>query len=192
MPQITQSTEQAGGVSGAADENGDGLRAIAHARCPDSVLVAQARFRLARDRDRVMACLRNLGCLVDWWPAATRIVAAPPGVYAVGDVALLELAGAVIVVRVIAYKPASRIVLSLQRDEGRLLVDLRVCDDGTGCTLSLTMETPRVGTMLAQTLQGLRLRALCRQAAARLGRHLVSAVAPAQAPDDTLRRLRPR
>jgi hypothetical protein len=149
-----------------------------HARCPDSVSTAHAHISFALDRQRVMACLRNLGCLVDWWPGARRMVALPPGVYAAGDLAILELEREVIGVRVIAYKPERRIVLSLQRESGLLLLDLRVRDDAVGVTIDLTLEAARAPTMLAQTLQGIRLRALCRQASERLSRHLHAVAAP--------------
>jgi hypothetical protein len=156
------------------------------ARCPESALCAQARIVLPRAQPRVFDCLRNLGCLADWWPGARAIVALPPGVYAAGDVAVLELAkNERIGLRVIAYKPGRRIVIGFVHERRRLLVDLRVGGDLDSATVTLSIETPRPASLLAQTLQGLRLRRLCRQAAQALERHLLASptvAGPALAP----------
>lgn len=143
-----------------------------HAACPEAVLCAQARIRLPLASDRVFDGLRNLACLADWWPGATGIAALPPGVYGAGDAALLRLGPDRARVHVIAYKPGRRIVLSVCLPIGRVLVDLRVRGDERTTMLTLAIESPRASTLLAQTLQGLRLRKLCRDAGARLERHL--------------------
>lgn len=143
-----------------------------HAGCPEAVLCAQVQLRLPFASTPVFECLRNLACLADWWPDASGIVAVPPGVYGTGDSALLLFGPDCATVRVIAYKPGRRIVLSLQRPRQQMLIDLRVSGDADATRLVLSLESPRAATILAQTLQGLRLRRLCRQAGERLERHL--------------------
>ena len=143
-----------------------------HAGCPESVCCAHAQLQLPFASAQVFDCLRNLACLADWWPGATGIAALPPGVYGTGDVALLRLGRDHATVRVLAYKPGRRIVLSVQWPRQRVLVDLRVRGDATTTQVDLSIESPRASTLLAQTLQGLRLRALCRGARERLERHL--------------------
>jgi uncharacterized protein YndB with AHSA1/START domain len=148
------------------------LRGTIHAGCPEAVCCAHAQLQLPFASARVFDCLRNLACLADWWPGATGIAALPPGVYGAGDAALLQLDPDHASVRVIAYKPGRRIVLSVQSPRQRVLVDLRVRGDAVSTQVGLSIESPRASTLLAQTLQGLRLRALCRNAGARLERHL--------------------
>lgn len=148
------------------------LRSTIHAGCPESVCCAHAQLLLPFASAQVFDCLRNLACLAEWWPGATGIVALPPGVYGAGDAALLRLGQDNATVRVIAYKPGRRIVLSVQWPRQRVLVDLRVRGDAATTQLDLSIESPRASTLLAQTLQGLRLRALCRGARERLERHL--------------------
>lgn len=145
---------------------------VPHARCPDSVAFAFTELVLPFAHECVFDCLRNLGCLVHWWPGARGILAVPPGVYSAGDVALLQLERGSLVVRVIAYKPGRRIVLSLQQERRHWLVDLRVRALGERCALRMTFEAPREANWLSYTLQGLRLRALCRNAAEQLAHHL--------------------
>lgn len=147
-------------------------RSTIHAACPEAVLCAQSRIPLPFASNRVFDGLRNLARLADWWPGATGIDALPPGVYGAGDAALLRLGPERAGVHVIAYKPGRRIVLSMLLPSGRVLVDLRVRGDETATTLSLAIESPRAPNLLAQTLQGLRLRKLCRDAGVRLERHL--------------------
>jgi hypothetical protein len=148
------------------------LRSTIHAACPESVCCAQAQLELPFATAQVFDCLRNLACLADWWPGARGIVASPPGVYGAGDTALLQLGADYATVHVIAYKPGRRIVLSVQWPRQRVLVDLRVRGDADTTQVDLSIESPRAATLLAQTLQGLRLRALCRGARDRLERHL--------------------
>lgn len=143
-----------------------------HAPCLDTVAYAHAASSLPFAPERVFDCVRNLGCLVHWWPGARGIVATPPGVYAAGDVALLQLAREAVAVRVIAYKPGRRIVLSMQYECRRLLVDLSVQGNEAGSVVRLSIEAPRESNWLAAKLQALRLRSVCRTAAARLVLHL--------------------
>ena len=133
---------------------------------------ASASLRLPCAPARVFDCLRNLKCLVHWWPGAEDILAVPPGVYGPGDVAVLKLRRESVGVLVIAYKPGRRIVLSLQKERSRLLVDLRVRASGSDALLELAIEAPNAPTRLAQAVQRMRLRGLCREAATGLERHL--------------------
>ncbi len=148
------------------------IRSTIHAACPESVCCAQTQLQLPFASTQVFDCLRNLACLADWWPGASGIVASPPGVYGAGDAALLWLGLDSATVHVIAYKPGRRIVLSVQSPRQRVLVDLRVRGDAGTTRIDLSIESPRASTLLAQTLQGLRLRAWCRGARDRLERHL--------------------
>jgi hypothetical protein len=145
----------------------------------DATARATARFRLPLPSAQVFDCLRNLRCLACWWPQARDIVALPPGLYGTGDVAVLKLRGENVVVLVIAYKPGRRIVLALRKERSRLLLDLRVRADASSTTLELALDTPRAQSFIAQSVQQLRLRLLCREAATRLERHLRASLLPA-------------
>lgn len=148
------------------------IRCMIHAGCPEAVHCAHARLGLPFPARQVFERLRDLGALADWWPEATAIAAAPPGVYGAGDVAVLYLGLEPASVRVIAYKPGRRIVLAMQMLRQRLLIDLRISGDHDSTRIDLSIETPRASTFLAQTLQGLRLGSLCRRAGQRLTRSL--------------------
>lgn len=161
---------------------------VSDARVMETITRASATLRLTCKSPRVFDCLRNLKCLAHWWPGAQNIVALPPGVYGTGDVAVLQLRGENVGVLVIAYKPGRRIVLSLQMERSRLLVDLRVRAIESETVVELSFEAPRASTFLAQTVQQVRLRGLCRDAAIGLDRHLhasLAALHPNRSPDVT-------
>lgn len=145
-----------------------------HAPCPESVAFSQSVLAMPYPSASVFDCVGNLGCLVHWWPGALSIIALPPGVYFAGDVAVIALQRQSVAVRVIAYKPERRIVLSLSQDEGQLLVDLRVRPSATGSVLTLSLETARATGPLSYFFQCRRLRRLCRTAAEQLAQHLRS------------------
>ncbi|MCC6561732.1 MAG: hypothetical protein IT478_10265 [Xanthomonadales bacterium] len=144
-----------------------------HALCPDSVAFVACEVMVPLAADGVFDALRNLACMVDWWPGAREMVALPPGAYAAGDVALLRCDCGDIVVYVIAFKAGRRIVLSLQHEcRKRWLVDLRVRTCGVGCTVRLSIEALRAPGWLGAHLQGMRLGRVCRTAIEQLGRYL--------------------
>jgi len=144
----------------------------------EPVARAACQLQLTQSTTRVFDCLRDLRCLAHWWPGARDIVSLPPGLYGAGDVAVLKLRQENVVVLVLAYKPGSRIVLALRKPRSRLLLDLRVRCAAAGTLLDLVIETPRAPSFLAQTVRQLRLRLLCREAAARIERHLRTSLAP--------------
>lgn len=139
---------------------------------PESGACSHASLHLPLSPAAVFDGLRDLKGLAHWWPDARNIVAVPPGVYAAGDHALLELRRERVAVRVLAYKPGRRIVLSLLKRHSRLLVDIRVRPAGPGTLLDLAIESPSAPTLLAQVLLQLRMRRLCRDAVTRLARYL--------------------
>lgn len=145
-----------------------------HAPCPESVAFSQSVLAMPYPTASVFDCVRNLGCLVHWWPGAISIIALPPGVYSAGDVAVITLRDFNVAVRVIAFKPDRRIVLSFAQKDGHLLVDLRVRSSNAGCVLTLSLETARATGPLSHFFQCRRLRRLCHKAAEQLAQHLRS------------------
>ena len=122
----------------------------------------------------VFDCLRDLSCLVHWWPQAKSIQPLPPGLCNVGDMAIFSLRKSDALLRVLIFKPGKRMVLALSLAQGLVLLDLSVKGDGEQCELQFRVETPRCGQPLRELRQWLWLRTLGARAAAGMERHLRS------------------
>ena len=120
----------------------------------------------------VFDCLRDLSCLVHWWPQAKSIQPLPPGLCNVGDMAIFSLAKSDALLRVLIFKPGKRMVLALGLQPGLVLLDLSVHGSGDSCELQFRLETPRSGEPLRELRQSLWLRTLGARAAAGMERHL--------------------
>ena len=66
----------------------------------------------------VFDCLRDLSCLVHWWPHAKSIQPLPPGLCNVGDMAIFSLTKSDALLRVLIFKPGKRMVLALGLEPG--------------------------------------------------------------------------
>ena len=122
----------------------------------------------------VFDCLRDLSCLVHWWPQAKSIQPLPPGLCNVGDMAVFSLRKSDALLRVLIFKPGKRMVLALGLAHGLVLLDLVVQGDCEHCELQFRLESPRSGQPLRELRQWLWLRTLGASAAARMERHLRS------------------
>ena len=122
----------------------------------------------------VFDCLRDLSCLVHWWPQAKSIQPLPPGLCNVGDMAIFSLNKNDALLRVLIFKPGKRMVLALGLKPGLVLLDLSVRGQGEHCELQFRLETPRSAQPLRELRQGLWLRTLGARAAAGMERHLRS------------------
>ncbi len=128
----------------------------------------------------VFDCLRDLSCLVHWWPHAKSIQPLPPGLCNVGDMAIFSLTKSDALLRVLIFKPGKRMVLALGLEPGLVLLDLSVKGDGESCggkaqescELQFRLETPRSGQPIRELRQWLWLRTLGARAAAGMERHL--------------------
>ena len=87
-------------------------------------------------------CLRDLSCLVHWWPRAKSIQPLPPGLCNVGDMAVFSLRKSDALLRVLIFKPGKRMVLALDLQHGLVLLDLSVHGDDQQCRLQFRLETP--------------------------------------------------
>lgn len=122
----------------------------------------------------VFDCLRDLSCLVQWWPQAKSIQPLPPGLCNVGDMAIFSLRKSEALLRVLIFKPGKRMVLALGLSQGLVLLDLSVRGSGKQCELQFRLETPHSGQPLRELRQWLWLRTLGASAAAGLEQHLRS------------------
>lgn len=128
---------------------------------------------LALDPQSVFDCLRNLGCLVDWWPHARALHPIPPGLCTVGDMAVLELRRQRALLRVLVYKPGQRILLVLGLESAPVLIDLSVHATSAGaCRVGLQLETPIAANRWSSGRRCVWLSALASRAAQSLGVHL--------------------
>ena len=121
---------------------------------------------------KVFDCLRDLSCLLHWWPHARSIQPLPPGLCNVGDMAVFSLRKNDAMLRVLIFKPGKRMVLALGLVHGLVLLDLTVRGDDQQCELQFRLETPRSGQPLREMRQWLWLRTLGASAAAGMERHL--------------------
>ncbi len=124
--------------------------------------------------ENVFDCLRDLSCLVHWWPHAQSMHPLPPGLCNVGDMAVLRLRHSDALLRVLVFKPGKRMVLALGLPQGLVLLDLAVSGTGAACELRFRLETPRSHSPLRELRQWLWLRTLGARAAAAMQRHLRS------------------
>ena len=102
-------------------------------------------------RQRVFDCLRDLSCLRHWWPHARSIEALPGGLCGVGDFGVLHVRDEAVLLRVLVFKPARRMVLALRFARGSILLDLACLDHANlnyaghgsdnGCTVRLSLES---------------------------------------------------
>lgn len=138
----------------------------------DDMLCFQNTISLPYGELAVFNCLRDLGCLVQWWPKATSLSPIPPGLCDVGDMAVLNVRGAAVLLRVLSFKPGKRILLALGMPRAPVLLDLSVSENQRHCTVKLKLETPGAQGQLASSRQWVWLRLLGASAAAGLDRHL--------------------
>jgi hypothetical protein len=139
------------------------LRCIAQSKGrADSLelLVARAELRAAAAPEHFER-LRDLATLPRWWPEARAIQALPPGIFGVGDAALIELHAGEAWCRVMAYQQRRRLVLAIVAEREVLTIDWRLL---AGDRLELRIEAPARPTPWAAWSQSLRLARLCRRA----------------------------
>ena len=134
----------------------------------------QLTLKLPFACSNVFDCLRDLSCLLHWWPQAKSIQPLPPGLCNVGDMAVFSLTKSDALLRVLIFKPGKRMVLALGLEAGLVLLDLSVRGQEESCELQFRLETPRSGQPLRELRQGLWLRTLGARAAAGMERHLRS------------------
>ncbi len=146
------------------------LRCIAERReILDGELLRQSvSLDLPLDPRRAFECLRNLNCLVHWWPRAVSVRPLPPGIFGVGDMGILELARGSAWFRVMRYVPNRRLLLALVNRRDVLAIELRWVAQNR---LDLVLEAPR--RRYGLFWQSLWLRAMCIRAARALKRHLL-------------------
>jgi len=138
----------------------------------DDMLSHQSTINLPCQAQAVFECLRDMGCLVHWWPKASSLHPIPPGLCNVGDMAVLEVRGEPVLLRVLSFKPGKRILLVLGMARAPVLLDLSVSTKHGLCAVQLKLETPYTHGQLASARQWLWLRLLGASAAAGLNRHL--------------------
>ena len=120
----------------------------------------------------VFDCLRDLSCLLHWWPQAKSIQPLPPGLCNVGDMAVFSLRKSDALLRVLIFKPGKRMVLALDLQHGLVLLDLSVHGDDQQCRLQFRLETPLSSQGMRERRQWLWLRTLGACASVGLERHL--------------------
>ena len=103
--------------------------------------------------ENVFDCLRDLSCLVHWWPQAQSIQPLPPGLCNVGDMAIFKLRKSDALIRVLIFKPGKRMVLAFGLEQGLVLLDLSVSGDGEKCEVKFRLETPRSGQPFRESLR---------------------------------------
>jgi hypothetical protein len=121
---------------------------------------------------QVFDCLRNLRCLCDWWPGASRLQPLPPGLCGVGDCGLLLVDGEEVLLKVLAFKPGCRLILSLVLARAPLLMDLTVASVEAACRVQLQLEIPTPLNHFRQRGDALWLKLTGHRAAAALEAHL--------------------
>lgn len=93
----------------------------------------QAHIELPGSHERVFNCLRDLTCLMHWWPHAQSLRPLPPGLCNVGDMAILRARQDNALLRVLAFKPGRRMVLAIGFKQGLVVLDLAVRQVDAGC-----------------------------------------------------------
>ena len=127
-------------------------------------------------RQRVFDCLRDLSCLQHWWPHARAIQALPGGLCGVGDFGVLHVRDEAVLLRVLVFKPGTRIVLALGFERGSILLDLACLDpdlSSYGCTVRLSLESVAARGQLNTLRYGSWMSSLGALAAERLSQHLM-------------------
>lgn len=132
----------------------------------------QATISLVHAASAVFDCLRNLRCLCDWWPGASRLQPLPPGLCGVGDCGILHVDGDDALLKVLAFKPGSRLILTLALARAPLLLDLTVTTLQAASRVRLKLEIPTPLNPLRQQSDALWLRLKGDRAAAALAAHL--------------------
>ncbi len=121
----------------------------------------------------VFDCLRDLGCLVHWWPNASALTPIPPGLCNVGDMAVLNVRGESALLRVLCFKPGKRILLALGLPQAPVFLQLSVRElPDQACQVLLKLETPITHSQFASAKSWLWLRLLGARASSGLDRHL--------------------
>ena len=138
----------------------------------EDMLCFQTEISLPYGEQAVFDCLRDLGCLVHWWPRAIALSPIPPGLCNVGDMAVLSVRGEAVLLRVLSFKPGKRILLALALAYSPVVLDLSVSAKAGNCGVQLNLETPFARGQLASARQSIWLRLLGTSAAAGLDRHL--------------------
>jgi hypothetical protein len=152
--------------------NGSARTAMACVEVTD-MLCFKSELSLPYAGAAVFNCLRDLGCLVDWWPNARALTPFPPGLCNVGDMAVLNIRGESVLLRVLCFKPGKRILLALGLRQAPVFLELFVSQPlALGCTVMLKLETPITHSQFASAKSWLWLRLLGARASAGLDRHL--------------------
>ena len=139
----------------------------------DDMLRFQTEICLPYSEHAVFDCLRDMGCLLHWWPKARSLCPIPPGLCNVGDMAVLDVRSESVLLRVLAFKPGKRILLAIGLSHAPVLLDLSVSTSlEHTCCVRLMLETPQGHGHLASARQWIWLRLLGASAAAALDRHL--------------------
>jgi uncharacterized protein YndB with AHSA1/START domain len=147
----------------------------AHSRQGGRVVRASARAWVDAPRDVIFAVLRDLTNLPAWWPSTRSVAPLPPGVSGRGGRAIVAFRGHSSELRVVEYRPPSRLLLALsQRDRASLLlgVELRECAEGSA--VEVVASTVSAPGWLHRALLAWRLRRLVRRSARSMKRALSS------------------
>jgi hypothetical protein len=106
-----------------------------------------AHIKLGFASEAVFNCLRDLACLLDWWPHARALHPIPPGLCKVGDMGILQVGQHFGLLRVLAFKPGKRIFLALSLSLAPVLLELSVLPapavcGSQCCSVRVGLESP--------------------------------------------------
>lgn len=133
---------------------------------------ARAAFEVAGGRMMVFRILRDLALIPVWWPPARSVIALPVGRSGKHARALVDCGGHALELRVIDYRPCSRLLFALHGRGAPLLVGIDIQPSGGGSKVVLTVSAAGRGGTVKRAFERLRVERLAWRSGRRLRRLL--------------------